>query len=247
MSIIDIQIQNQCDHRVTGERLLLAADGLTMIPQFPVANVGSISLSREGNTVPVSAYSVATNPSLSGDVNYKKLKLAVKDPSLDPYFEVNYNTFVSYCPKCSGSGYTDDITDDGAGDLSVITSSGLLAQSVEKVIVTKIRSNKYSVWVGTSLHDLVGSKISNFSTISTEIKNDIRAALGNLQRYQVEQMQLNNKVDPTEVFGSILSIDVNQNSADPTIVEVLVRYTSRSGKVSDYTQLLQLSNFRFRG
>ena len=101
--------------------------------------------------------------------------------------------------------------------------------------------------MGTSLHDLVGSKISNFSTISTEIKNDIRAALGNLQRYQVEQMQLNNKVDPTEVFGSILSIDVNQNSADPTIVEVLVRYTSRSGKVSDYTQLLQLSNFRFRG
>lgn len=247
MATIDIKIQNRCDHRIPGERVALAIDGLTLSPQFPIASEGSLRLVRNDVDMEKGTYAVKERKLLTGETGFKDLILAVREQSYAPYFEASYNTFGSNCPKCAGALYTDDFTDDGMGGIETVGTTGILVQSVEKVVVTELHSNKYAAWVGTGLHNLIGSKISDFSVLSSEIKNDVRTALLSLQRYQIQHMQANDLVDPSEVLGQIISIDATQNAADPTVVELFVRYTSRSGQAYDYSQYLELANFRYRG
>jgi hypothetical protein len=247
MATLDIKIQNRCDHRIAGEHVLLGSDGLTLLPSAPLANVGTLIVTRNDVILTQDQYSVSMRTTATGDLSFKQITLRVKDPASDPYYELSYNTIKEYCPKCVGTDFTDDYTDNKEGDLSQVTLSGQLIQMVEKIIITRSSSNKYARWVGTKLHDRVGSKVSDFSLLATEIKSDIRTALTALKDYQTEHMQVNGYVDPSEVFGKILSINVQQDIEDPTVLNVTVFYSSRSGQVYDYTQYLELSNLRARG
>lgn len=247
MATIDIKIQNRCDHRLLGEIVQLEPDGRTLHPLYPIAADGAIELRRSNILLAQSRYSTAPDPRNVLNDPYRKVVLAVPDIASDPYYEITYTTFLQYCPKCSGESVVDDIAIDSTGKPKTVSNTGLLAQSVEKAIITAAGSNRYHRWVGSRLNTLIGTKVNDQDLLVSEIKSSIRESLDALQEVQIEHMQVNNQVVNDEVLGSVESIDVVFDVNDPSIIRVAVDYTSRSGLVVNFTQELELASLRARG
>jgi hypothetical protein len=121
----------------------------------------------------------------------------------------------------------------------------LLIQTFEKLIVTKITSNKYYSWIGTSIHDLVGQKISDLDYLKTKIVEDIKKAANDLKDIQNQYISSGRSVSQGELFGQLLSVDVNPQT-DPTTIEVLIGFTAQSGKSLQLQQFVELSQLRQR-
>lgn len=256
MATIDIQIQNPCDHLISGEPVSINVDSLTILPSSPIASDNNVRLVRSGYEIPRGSYDVVLDPLAKNDYGqtpglglptYKKLVLCVMEKFNQPAYELSYYTYSGQCPRCSGSGYSDDPVLDTQGDLVTISHEGLLAQSVEKIIVTSVRSSTYQPWYGTDLRQLIGTKVVDFDVTTMQIRDSIKASLANLKDVQTALLESNQNVAYSEVFGNLLSIDVTRSATDSTVVQVAVSYTNRMGTTLSYTQLMQLSNFRLRG
>jgi DNA uptake protein ComE-like DNA-binding protein len=211
---------------------------------------------RNGVEMPQSSYSVILNPGVKdafgnspglGLPTYKTIVLGLRDPSSVPSYEVTYYTYSDQCPICLGVGYSDDLALTAAGDLVTTTNEPQLAQSVEKIVITSVQTNQYIPWYGTNLKSLIGTKIVDFGVTALQIKGAIQSSLEDLKGIQVTHLQSNTNVSPSEVLGNILSIDVTQSAADPSVVNVNVTYTNRLGTVLNYVQLLELPTTMVRG
>lgn len=93
---------------------------------------------------------------------------------------------------------------------------------------------------------LMGNKIGNFELTKSQIIEQVSSAISNLKDIQRQLVGSGRKVDPGELFGKLLSISVDRDTQDPTIVHVLLRFTSQSGKQLEYEQLLEFSQLRER-
>jgi hypothetical protein len=160
-----------------------------------------------------------------------------------PLIEVSYVTLLNNCPKCLAVKTLDDLSYTTSGDFQMAKKEYLLLQEVEKAIVTKVGTNIFHDWYGTGLHDLIGSKITDLEFVRAKILEQVSSAVDKVRNVQKQLVASNRKVDPGELFGELLGVDLEE-TADPTIVSVTVTFTAQSGKNLAFTQLIDLSTTR---
>lgn len=247
-------IQNRCDHFVLHERLevfINSAEDVAagspvstvgaqyMIIRYPVFSPGAIRLFRFGYEMPDDAFFVVDDPgrSLWQDTQYRYKLIFLKnvERSSETYYEVDYQTAQQFCDKCSGTGETDDFAHDGTGKPVRVTLTNQLAQDVEKAVRTELGSNKYHPWVGSKLHSLIGSKVTDESLLISDVRTYVRESLKTLQETQIAQANMNSRVSADEILGSVNNIGVEIDAEDPSVVRVSVDYTSKSGRVLNFT------------
>lgn len=246
MSTEDIRIQNRCDHRLLFERVDLGTDLVSLSPAYPVSAKQTFELLRFGTPVPASKYTFVSSSVANPFGKYQTIELRAPDKYPNPLYEVSYNVPLEFCPKCASTQFVDDMDIDDRQQVRKVSGATALIQSVEKTIVTTKGTNKYYPWVGTQLKGLVGTKVTDFSMLSQEIKTRVGTALENLKAKQLKHQEVNPQVSSDEVLGLVEKIEVSQPEEDPSIIEIYVQYTSQSGRSYDYTQLMDLTQFRPR-
>jgi hypothetical protein len=73
----------------------------------------------------------------------------------------------------------------------------------------------------------------------------VSASIEKIKNVQKQLVASNRKVDPGELFGQLLNVDIQQMD-DPTIIMVTVVFTSQSNKQMEFSQLIDLSSVRER-
>jgi hypothetical protein len=239
----DIKIQNKCDHKINWEAYTLESDLVTIQLAYPVASVYSVLLRIDNVAIDPSQYTVQmTRKALSLQPS-SLIRMRHKVKNWQPLIEVNYVTYPNNCPKCGGVNTIDDLSYSSAGDFLMAKKEYLLVQAVEKIITTKFNSNPFHGWYGTGLQSLIGSKITDLAYLKTKITEQISSAMETLKSIQKQLVTSNRQVDPGELFGQLLSVDIQQTE-DPTIIFVTVTFTSQSKQTLEYSQLIDLSTTR---
>lgn len=248
MATVDIKLQNLCDHQVVGELLSLDDDRRTLRLLSPLSSTSSLYLSRNEEVLPQAGYSISYETRNTLGIPYAVLHLTSYEMTEDAVYEASYVTIPDLCPKCYGTQYIDDICLDHSGNPLTVEDTALLAQSVEKIAITRVGSNKYHPWFGSGLGALVGggTKVTDNAMLLSDVKSALADALRSLLDAQTHHMNVNTNVSSHEVLGRVLSIDVQFSEDDPSIVLAGVSYESRSGKVVNFTQELELSSLRGR-
>jgi hypothetical protein len=243
---LDLKLQNVCDHTINWERIAFPVDRRTLSPSYPLGAVSSFGLRINNVPIESSAYSIFLNK--NDLVMSPKSIVYLKEPCklYYPIVEMKYTTLKTYCPKCAGSRFLDDFVYGPNKDVVTTKDEYLLIQTFEKLIVTKVNSNKYYRWIGTSLHDLIGTKITDLDYIKNKITEDVRKAVDNLKTIQNQYLSTGRSVSSGELFGKLIDVVVSQYESDPTMVEALIKFTAQSGKSMELQQLVELSQLRQR-
>lgn len=242
----DFKIQNRCDHKINWVAGVLDSDRRRIDVPFLIASKASVVL-RINNVVRSSSeYKIVTDEEAIDEVKPLYILMNNRIKHNDPLIEVKYVTFLERCPKCVGTKFLDDIKYNSSGDITQVKDEFLLLQSVEKYIVTNLRSNRFHDWIGTNLHNLVGTKILDVEQLRNKVVDEINLSVEKLKDIQRQMVSTGRPVSAGELFGNLISIDLTQDFDDLSIVSVTVRFTAQSGKRLNYTQLLELSELRQR-
>jgi hypothetical protein len=242
---VDFKIQNLCDHYINWERLNLLNDHRSINPFYPIGSVFSLSLRINNVVISPSNYSIYLNKDQMVLSPNSIITLNVPCRLYYPIVEAKYTTIPNYCPKCAGTLYIDDFIYGPNKDVVVTKDEFLLIQTLEKLIVTRLNSNKYYAWLGTTIHDLIGRKITDMDYIRTKIVEDVKKSVNDLKKIQEQYISSGRSTTKGELFGNLLGVDVTQLS-DPTTIEILVKFTAQSGKSMELQQLVELSQLRKR-
>jgi hypothetical protein len=198
-----------------------------------------------GGIRPVTDYSIKSTRQTLSFVIVSYIEFLNKIKHFDPIIEVNYVSIADTCPKCLNVKTVDDMVINGNGDIEVISKEILLLQQVEKIIVTKLSSNNFHSWYGTDLHTLIGTKIFDRDLLYTRIREQISSAIEKLRTIQKQMMASGRKFDPSELFGKLLKIEIEETE-DPSMILVTVHFTSQSNTPIEYSQYLALNDTRQR-
>jgi hypothetical protein len=242
----DLKIQNICDHKILLEKAGLEADQKTVKPKSYIANTSFLEVYRFGNLVDRSFYSVVEDLEFGFIHKKSKILFLKKEVHKVPFYEISYQTMDTDCPKCSGTKYSDDLSFDEKGGYKVVTSEALLAQNVEKYIVTQLASNSFHPWLGTKLTDLIGTKVLDINLIKVQIKEEITKAFSKLSDLQKQHLSTSQEVTLGERVDKLISVESVQDLSDPSIFTVTVKYMSKSGKALSLQQSIELLQFRQR-
>jgi hypothetical protein len=243
---IDYKIQNKCDHKINWDIGVLSSDAKRIDITYPIASKTSVVIKVNFTILDKSTYSIQEEPI---DLTIQKksyISMRHKIRLFDPIIEVSYTTYTNSCPKCSGAKYLDDFVYTSGGDILTAKDEFLLIQTVEKYIVTRLGSNKYQTWMGTGLQNMIGTKILDGQLLTTKITEEINTAIDKLKDMQKQLIARGRPVSTGELFGQLLSVDVQQDQTDSTTIQVVVSFTAQSGKRLEYTQLLELNSNRQR-
>jgi hypothetical protein len=236
----DLNLNTLCDHAVFREMAFVQDDRRTIRLGEPLGAINSVQLYASDNMVPTNMYEVVSAPN-EVDLNRDKIiwfKEKWKD--LSDFFEINYVTQPSFCVKCAGNNYLDDISYNVRKELLETQNEYLLMQNVEKFIVTILNSNPFHLFIGTGLVGLIGKRISNFNFLSTQITSEINRALQKLQDLQGQYQMAGRTVTQGELLASIDDIQVVQDTNDPSVVRVNVTVSAQSGKTVEFTQIIRI-------
>jgi len=237
----DLNLTTPCDHLVFRELTVLNTDSRTIRLEKPVAVTATLQVYATDNLIPSNLYDIIEDKT---DPTHRTKLISFKDKWRSPtdYFEISYTTLAEYCSKCVGNKFIDDISYDVRGDLLTIRNEKLLMQNVEKFTVTRINSNPFHPFVGTSLMGLIGTRVTNPSFLVSQITAEESKTLQKLQDLQSQYQLTGREVTEGEMLQSIDNIQVTQDQDDPTILRMDVTVTAQSGKTVEFTQYLKVYN-----
>lgn len=235
----DLHIQRTCNHSVYRELTTLADDRRSIRVSKPLA-AAALSLFASNDSVPSTEYIIVDDPLTIDVTRPRMIYLRNKWKSLQDYWEVTYQTISSYCPKCVGRNYLDDIQYNVKGDFLVIRNENLLLQNLEKFTVTELQSNPFHTFIGTTLVKLLGSRITDSAFMTNKITQQITSALNVLKSLQEQYAQTGRAVTDGELLDVVENVVVRIDDEDPTILRADVTARAKSGQTADYTQYLQL-------
>jgi hypothetical protein len=236
----DLKIQNYCDHKILWSRGQLEPDRKTVYLPYPIASVASLKVRVNGELSASNSYSIKTVRQTLSLVVVSSIVFFNKIKHYDPIIEFFYVTLPDTCPKCLGVKTVDDLLINGHGDYEVISKEVLLLQQVEKIIVTKLSSNLFHGWYGTELHSLIGTKIFDKKLLYTRVREQVSTAIDKLKNIQNQMQASGRKFDPGELFGKLLKIDI-EDTEDPSMILVIVTFTSQSNTSIEYSQYLSMN------
>lgn len=241
----DIKLQTYCDHLVQWYRVQLEPDRKTIYLPYPLGAVSSLKIRINGEEQSKDLYTIKTTRQPLTLIVISHVEFFKKIKHNEPLIEVYYTTILENCPKCLGVKIIDDFYIDSDGDYNTVSKELLLLQEVEKIIVSKQTSNIFHTWYGTTLHSFIGIKQSNKDLLRTRIREQISTAIEKLRTIQNQMEASGRKFDPEELFGKLISIDV-EDTEDPTILLVTVKFTSKSNFSIEYSQYLSLNTVTTR-
>lgn len=241
----DFKIQNLCDHRIVREKALLDLNRRDISVRYPIASTSGISLYLLNALINKEDYVLKTVEVSHDQYPKSMLRMVKRIKNAFPLVEVSYTTVAERCPKCLGIKVIDDYIISSSGDISLVKDEAYLVQQVEKYIVTKLGSNRFHNWMGTTLQSLAGSKVTDIDLVRSRIVDQVSSAIGKLVDVQSQLASAGRILSPGETYGTTRSITIIP-SEDPTLFEVNVSFTARSGKAIEYSQFLELNQFRQR-
>jgi len=170
----------------------------------------------------------------------RRIEFANPVRTADDIFEVSYFTRRQECRRCSGLGIENDIRFDDRGDPIFVTGIDLLAQEVEKITFTIRGSNVFYNWYGTSITDLIGTKIiRGGSLIETQLLTEISNTLERFRSVKTQQAGLQ-PVGDQEFFQRVRNISVVQDPDDPTVFRIRIDIQNAADEVAQLQQNLVL-------
>ena len=143
----------------------------------------------------------------------------------NPQIKVDYQVPQNRCLRCQGTGIENDYRFDQQGASLLVSNENLLYQMCVKTLLTRLGSNRFHRWYGTTLLSKVGSKSTGAA--ANNIKFEVTRALGDLQDIQSQQARYQ-QVSSKERLAAIESVTVTGNPNDPTtfLVNAVVRNAS---------------------
>jgi len=240
---IDLKIQNRCDHLINWEQVFIRNDLITVQTGYPVAAARTMQVRVNNVVLPNQDYTVIMQPVLLTIESQTVVVFHSKIKSFNPLIELQYTTFVNRCPKCSGLKNIDDLNFLSSGDVSTAKKENLLVQNIEKFIVTRRNSNPFQGEVGTNLHLLLSSKITDREMLESQVVEEVRGAMEQFRKEQNVLVSSGRKVDAGELLDRIISINL-EDTDDPTTKAVTVVFTAKSGNTLEYSQFVQFSRER---
>jgi hypothetical protein len=234
----DLNLNTVCNHRIYREVTELDTDLRSLRLSQPLA-ASNVEVFASNNPIPESYYKIIYDPQTLNIQQPRLIFLNKKWRALEDYFEVNYVTLTGFCPKCIGLSQLDDISYDVRGSLYCVRNEKLLLQNMEKFTVTEVKSNPFHLFVGTSLVSMLGQKIRDMSYISAKITQEINTTLNILKDLQSQYQYTGRPVTSGEILDQVLSVKVNFDKQDPTILRVDVDARAQSGQSVYYSQYLK--------
>jgi hypothetical protein len=241
----DFKIQNICDHKIIREEALLSFNRKDITVGLPIVSTNDISLYISGNLVPKENYTIQNLETAQDEYPRRVLRMRKRIKVAFPIVEVSYVTVAERCPKCLGVRVIDDYKLSHEGDIALVKDEAYLVQQVEKYIVTRLGSNKFHSWMGTTLQSLIGTKVTDIDLLRSRITDQVNSAISKLVDVQSQLIASGRKLTLGEIYGTTQSLVV-QPTDDPTMFEVILSFTARSGKTIEYSQFLELDQFRKR-
>lgn len=172
------------------------------------------------------------------DERAQKIVFAKPFRSDDDIFELSYFTRAEDCRRCQGLRIEDDIRYDDHGEPIFVRNLDLLVQEVQKIIFTIKGSNIFHTWYGTSILDLVGSKIiGGGSILESQLVNEIGNALQNYRDIKLQQQQTVPVTDE-EFLLRVTQLEVIQDPQDPTIFDIQIGLRSRANQIETLTDTI---------
>lgn len=237
----DPKLQNACDHRINWESYAINTDLKTIVLGYPVSSVKSVGLRISNVLISPDKYTIATTQKPLSLQLTSSILMSHKVKDWEPFIEVSYLTYANMCPKCVGVKTINDVIYTASGDIKMAQREYLLLQVLEKAIVTEINSNPFHNWYGTSLKSLIGTKITDLSFLRSKVQEQVSSAIEKVKNVQKSMVSSGRVVDPGELFGQLISINVDQTD-DPTMIQVTVVFTSQNGQTLEFAQLVDFSN-----
>jgi len=239
---IDSKIENICDHLIHEEQLEIDSDLRTLrIPR---------TLASSNVTVFVNGYKIASNNEKFGwsvqndetSLYTKRSKIVFKNKrkSDSDFYTVSYSAVPDFCPKCRGLRIINDEVYTTLGKIRTSRNEDKLLQEVKKGLATHLGSNPFHAWVGTQIHELIGSKIYNEDLVRARIVEEVTRYL---EKYVDIQLQQGNyqEVTSREAFGQILAIDVvPQEDIDVSYWILSVIFNNRTGSDMLYEKKIDI-------
>lgn len=242
---VDLKIQNVCDHKINWEVGKLESDRRSVLFSKPIASLASLLVRVNNVVVDSSSYVVRVREDVASANKPFYVVFVRKIKDYQPLIEAQYVTLSTFCRKCLGIGYTDDFEYINDKDIRTISDEGLLLQNVEKYVVTKMESNPFHSWVGTGLHQLIGTKITDVETLRSSMQDQVSSAIQKFKTVQRQVQASGRKMTPGELFGNLISMNVKQ-AEDPSIFTITVNFTSQNRTMLSYDQTINISAPRRR-
>ena len=145
----------------------------------------------------------------------------------NPVIKVSYTTTVNRCLRCQATFVENDYRFTQSGAAILIQNEDLLYQASLKILLSDLGSNPFHRWYGTRIRSRIGAKA--IGGVASLISEDVRKALANLQKLQVQQAEYQ-LVTSKERLYSILDVQVSPHQQDPTTFKVDVVVQNASGE-----------------
>lgn len=114
------------------------------------------------------------------------------------------------------------------GDLKIVRDSEKLEQDLLKICMTQIGSNKKFPWYGSPISQSMIGRAFDTIFIQSVGSNQLRFAITNLQRLQLQQLSSDQMVTPQEQIASIEGVRVDQNQIDPRFFNIDISVLSKA-------------------
>jgi hypothetical protein len=232
---IDLQAEALCDHRVHRESYVI---DFVVDPDFRVIRlqqpISSDDVRVWFNDVEVFKDDEAFGWSLQKDElsaeEDPKKKIVFKRPIREFFgvFDVSYSTRIELCRKCFGLGLLYDHSLDSTGTFRTVENEQKLIQGMVKFLMTKLSSNPFFTWIGSSIPDVILQGIFNPDLLESQLLTDVSAALQRLKNIQFHQAKVQ-VLTLKELLDDIISVDVIQDTQDPRIFEITVSASTAAG------------------
>jgi phage baseplate assembly protein W len=230
--MIDMQLQNQCDHKIYE---LITISGVspnyyTYLENIPNKTrngvyVGCYTTDTDLESFALQGFNVVGGSnSLVGITNWEfddneptkiNFPYNAEIPSVDGnkdilpklMYVMSYYTTIANCPKCNGTGIVSDIAFDNVGKLKTVTGYGKVKQQLLKILLTVIGDNLYDSDYGSQINNSIGQKFTTYT--SANIQYSIYKAVQHLMKIQQE-----NNLPANETIAELSNITVEPTS-DP--------------------------------
>lgn len=159
---------------------------------------------------------------LTKQVNFRGYKILLsRSISTEGLVDVSYTCEKDLCRRCSGTGVENDIRFDEQGGIEMIEGYDLLYQRVAKVLLTRLGSNPYHQFYGSTAMGLIGQKVSQGVVYS--LRESVRRALDDLINVQDQQSRIQT-MSLEERVKQVRNVEVSTIGDDETsyLVEVTV-------------------------
>ncbi len=112
------------------------------------------------------------------------------------------------------------------GDIGVVLDNEKMRQDILKILLTKLRENKYHPYYGSSLGALEIGGVPDREMVEDDLVRLTEESIGVLMRLQSQQSKVQH-VSPGEFIVDILNVDVFRDHTDPRGYNVNVSVLTR--------------------